>query len=182
MKGRRVRQSIATAGRGAEEWDTRVYNIDLVDRLGNRRTVLAFKINTITGDQQPNEVDAALKILPAIPDYPSIMRPTGPVDLLLGIQYAGLHLLVADKTKHIEGNLRLLTSEFGTGFLLDGYHPELNTRSVGITREAYEISHASIGKLRYGWLITRWLLNLTGINQATSGKEIRLWIQKLYTR
>ena len=100
LKGQRVTQSIATTGRAAEEWETQVYRIELVDKQGIKYPILAFEMETITGDQEPTEVAAALELLPAVPDMISIFRPSGPVDILVGIKYASLLLWLVDRKKH----------------------------------------------------------------------------------
>ena len=43
----------------------------------------------------------------------------------MDIQDASIHPVVVNKGKHKVGRLRLLTLQFGTGFLLEGSHPSL---------------------------------------------------------
>ena len=49
----------------------------------------------------------------------------GKVDLLIGTNDVRLHPYLADPHEHLKGNLRLMTSMFGTGVLIDGSHPDV---------------------------------------------------------
>ena len=52
------------------------------------------------------------------------------MDLLLGVQQAGIFPVVAGLVRHRVDNLCLLTSDFGTGVLLDGVHPALSSGAM----------------------------------------------------
>ena len=72
-----------------------------------------------------------------------ILRPKGEVDLLLGIQDADLHPFLANPKKHRVGKLRLLSSRFGTGYLLDGAHPEIKVIAKALNPAAKEKAQAT---------------------------------------
>ena len=78
--------------------------------------MMAFEIESITALLEEVDVRAAKKIFPGV-DLEAIKRPVGKIGLLIGIHQAGIFPYVADRDKHIDGNLRLLTSIFGTGSL-----------------------------------------------------------------
>ena len=67
----------------------------------------------------------------------------GDVDLLLGIQDADLHPYLAKPSKHCVGKLCLLTSRFGSGYLLDGSHPEIKVGANYLSPEAKEKSRGT---------------------------------------
>ena len=72
-----------------------------------------------------------------------IQRPTGKVDLLLGIHEARLfpnHVL------HSHDNLLLCQSSFGSGLLLIGHHPYLNPGVVTQAHHVFEKARALYGK------------------------------------
>ena len=54
-----------------------------------------------------------------------IKRPEGQVDMLIGIHAATLFPIMKNSEKDIVGDLRLLNTTFGTGWLVDGRHPEV---------------------------------------------------------
>ena len=58
--------------------------------------------------------------------WKDVARPIRPVNLLVGLNEAGLHPTGGDTNV---GKLRLLYSEFGTGKLLDGAHPSIKPSS-----------------------------------------------------
>ena len=64
-----------------------------------------------------------------------IACPMGEVDLLLGIHLAEIFPVL----QATNGNLRLLKSQFGSGFLVDGAHPEVKPTGRGMDKEAYHI-------------------------------------------
>ena len=49
-----------------------------------------------------------------------ITSPHWPVDLLIGIQLVEIHPIVDNERNDRAGNLHLLTSKFGTRYLVDG--------------------------------------------------------------
>ena len=104
--------------------------------------VLAYSIDTITAPTVHVDVRPALKVFPEV-NFHDISRPEGDVDLLLGIQDADLHPILANPTKHRVGKLRLLTSKFGSGYLLDGAHPEIKEAAYALNPGAKEKSRAT---------------------------------------
>ena len=71
--------------------------------------------------------------------FPALMRrPEGEIDLLVGIHEAGLHPRVLSCV----GNLRLMSNQFGSGYLLDGSYEQLSNSPVLLSREAYEKTHS----------------------------------------
>ena len=107
------------------------------------------------------------------------------MDLLLGTHDADLHPVLANPNKHQVGKLRLLTSKFGTGYLLDGAHPDIKvianslnsaakekTRANFITRKGSKppkVSHRTGAKV--GPKGTPKVLAKTKTEQKNSGKE-----------
>ena len=113
-------------------------------------TLLVFEIGSITASMTPVEVKPVLKLFGGeIPDLSYVRRPVGAVDLLLGVHNAGLMPVVVELERHRVGNLRILTSIFGTGMLLDGVHPALSPSAMHQTKEAFDRSHSVMGGIKY---------------------------------
>ena len=104
------------------------------------------------------DVTNALKLFPMLRDLEQISRAVGPVDLLLGIQQAELHP-VLDKSEHVVGSLRLMSSKFGTGYLLDGIHPALAPKPVVFHPDAVKKGHSVVGELVYRDVSKRKVVN-----------------------
>ena len=64
--------------------------------------------------------------------------------MLIGIQYAGLFPWVNKRERDVVGNLRLLTSKFGTGRVLDGQHPLIKGRSMLQSPDSHSISRSEV--------------------------------------
>ena len=89
-------------------------------------TILAYSMGDITTTIEEVDLRPALKVFPELGnDYSRIKRPMGKVDLLIGTNDVRLHPYLADPNRHLQGNLHLMTSMFGTGVLVDGSHPEV---------------------------------------------------------
>ena len=126
------------------EWKTKAYFIPLIDRRGVEHKVLAYSIGTITSSVDEVDLRPALEEFPELNgDYSKISRPTGSVDLLLGIRDARLHPYLANPDEHCRGDLRLLTSKFGSGYLLDGSHSRIKVEPLQLSSGATERSRGN---------------------------------------
>merc|ERR1711867_138890 len=149
-KGRPVLQTLQTTGGQIKAWQTEAYHVPLVDREGAVHRVLAFSINTITTPMDYVDVRPALKVFLEVNCLATILRPEGEVDLLLGIHYSDLHPILADPDKHRVDRLRLLTSKFGSGYLLDSAHPHIKVVASSLNLAAKEKAQATFVKKKGG--------------------------------
>ena len=60
-------------------------------------------------------MSAAMDLFSDLDSVKDVQRPNRYVDLLLGIQHAGLHPVGPKSENNVCGNLRLLESKFGSG-------------------------------------------------------------------
>ena len=142
-KGQPVLQMLLTTRGRIKPWQTEAYHVPLVDREGTVHYVLAYSIDTITSPTDYVDVRPALKVFPDVNCLATILRPVGEVDLLLGIHYSELHPVLADPVKHWVDKLRLLTSRFGSGYLLDGAHPDIKVVASLLDPAAKEKTQAT---------------------------------------
>merc|ERR1712215_647441 len=97
-------------GGKVSEWKTKANFVPLIDRGGKVHKELAYSIGIITSPTEDVDLRPALREFPELRnDYRKIMRPTGDVNLLIGIQDARLHPYITDPVEHCKGNLRLLS-------------------------------------------------------------------------
>ena len=62
-----------------------------MDNLGWDHTIPVFEIGTITASLKPVDVEPVMELFAGeIPDLSYVRRPVGEVDLLIGVQQAGL--------------------------------------------------------------------------------------------
>ena len=110
-----------TAGGKPIWWKTMAYWIPLVDMKGKVHKVLAYAMEHIMMRLNYVEVRGVARLFKGIKP-PDILRPSGEVDLLMGMEDAELH----PRVLQCVSNLRLMSSIFGTRHLLDGTHGSLN--------------------------------------------------------
>ena len=82
-----------------------------------------------------------------------IKRPQGQVDMLIGLHAAALFPTVENSEQDAVGNLRLLSTKFGTGWVVDGQHPEVVPSRMRMTLQVLHSRIDTVGKAR--WEITR---------------------------
>ena len=73
-----------------------------------------------------------------------LIRPSGEIDLLLGIGLAEIFPFLKDPELHHCGNLQILTSEFGDWYMLEGTHELLNKGSANYCHAMYGYSQATL--------------------------------------
>ena len=137
-----VRMVYTTGGKGTE-WKTMLYKIPLMKNNGDIVNVIAMGLDQVTEDMQKINHEPAGKLFPMI-DSDKLTRPWGPVDLLVGIQMAEIHPVVKDQDRHKVGNLRLLTSQFGSGYLLDGAHEDIHAQGGQLCNTAFAYSRGRV--------------------------------------
>ena len=123
LVGTEVVKVIHTASGQQKEWWTQMYHIPLTKIDGSVVTVLAMGLDQVTADIDKMDHSQAAAMFPEVEKI-KLTRPYGSVDLLLGIHMAEL-FPTQMKESHRVGNLRLLSSVFGSGFMLDGAHPSV---------------------------------------------------------
>ena len=125
------------------------YWATLLDREKGEHTLLAFEMESITAVQEGVDVSGALSLFPALKNLDQVKRPSGAVDLLVGIHHAPLHPTLNRHEDDVVGALRLLHSRFGTGFVLDGVHQSIRAKPIKLHPDVVNKGHAVAGKLCY---------------------------------
>ena len=141
IKGRECVQWVQPATKDWEEWRTVVYRVPLVDKLGQTHFIRAFEVESITSDIQRVSVDGVLHLFPST-TYDEITRPSGPVDLLIGLNHASLH---PTGPVEISGDLLVMSSQFGSGKVLCGTHPDIRASKVTFSHLANKARSALTG-------------------------------------
>ena len=140
LNGKPAKHFLKTTGEPSKEWNTVTYEVGLVDRFGNTHYVIAMEMEHMTAAQPEVDLGCITEVFPGInPD--DVKRPVGEVDMLLGIHVGGIHPTVSPE--NVVGELRLCHSLFGSGFLLDGSHPEIKIKDgydVHWLHSAYNLS------------------------------------------
>merc|ERR1711888_493815 len=140
LKGRPVKQKLVRSGADVMDWDTKANNVPLIKKDGSKVIITAMGFPDISSEIEPADVGAAMNVFPQIPSIASIKRPSGKVDLLVGINC----LKVQPKEIAREKNLSLWESDYGTGYLLGGTHPNIWLgKREALVPEALLVSHSN---------------------------------------
>ena len=106
---------------GTEKHNTAFYEVTLITHQGKKVPVIAVGLPNLTGKVSPLKEKIVSQIFPDF-DITKLRRPSGPVDLLLGADYFGLHPkkeLVSDGK-----NLSIMCGDLG--IVVQGFHPQLH--------------------------------------------------------
>ena len=97
-------------------------------------------VDKISSEIKEANVEPALEVFPRIQDLDSIKRPSGRVDLLIGLNFLEVQ---PTEVARMEG-LSLWKSKLGSGYLLGGTHPNIWLgHPEKLASDALEISRAS---------------------------------------
>ena len=121
LKGEPVTCFLKVVGNEYRTVPTMKYNITLEDRKGNLHLVTALGLDAITTLPQDPDLGPIRSLLVGYPEE-MFHRPQGRVDLLLGLRSTRLHGKVVREL----GDLRVLETPFGCGWVLKGCHPNLS--------------------------------------------------------
>ena len=141
--GTDVKNKLVRSGGDTKDWETKSYKVPLLNSDGKLIILTAMGVDEISSEIMPAKVEPALKVFSQFPDLKlkSIRRPSGTVDLLIGLNFMEVHPVeVARK----EG-LSLWKSKLGPGYLLGGTHPEIwiGNNSEILTTGAMDICRAT---------------------------------------
>jgi hypothetical protein len=75
-----------------EKLTSHLYRVPLVNQYGKTVFIKAYGIERITSDIQAVNLDGVVHLFKGV-SAEEVARPTGPVDLLIGYEYAGFHPL-----------------------------------------------------------------------------------------
>ena len=118
LRGVKVNLSIVKLGGQNEKIETMKYKLPLLDKQGHTIEFEVYGINKITSDIEHVDVESIAHLFRNI-TKDEIARPAGPVDVLIGYEYAAYH---PEREQNI-GHLVLLKNRFGR--CVGGTHPLL---------------------------------------------------------
>ena len=82
-----------------------------------------YSMDSITADLEKVDMGPVVDLFDDKVVEEQIKRPQGQVDMLIGLHVSSLFPIVENPKKDVVGDLRLLSTKFGTGWLVDGQHP-----------------------------------------------------------
>ena len=118
LHGKQVQLSITKVGGIDEKLTSHLYRVPLVNQYGKTVFIEAYGIGKITADIQAVNLDGIVHLFKGV-SAEEVTRPTRPVDLLIGYEYAGFH----PQLERRDGHLLLLKNQFGK--CIGGKHPSI---------------------------------------------------------
>ena len=109
------------------EKKTAKYDFDIMDRDGVAHRIHALGLDTVTTLPEEPDLAPIRHLLKGLPDE-VVQRPQGKVDILLGLGSSSLH----GRTRQEWGNLRLMESRFGCGWVIRGSHKLLKFPTIAM--------------------------------------------------
>merc|ERR1711867_189863 len=113
--GRPISLFMKVLSKSYKEVKTLQYEVELLDKDGKLVKVWAVGLDRLTQEAPTGDLSSAYAQFPSIPRE-KLERPCGPIDILMGQDYAGY----LPRVEESHGHLLRLSSQFGTGHLLSG--------------------------------------------------------------
>ena len=116
----------------------------MINIKGTEQELLMYSMDSISANLDEVDMGSAARLFNNKVVEEQIRRPQGQVDMLIGLHAAALFPTMEDSEQDVAGNLRLLSTKFGTGWLMDGQYlvvgPSRTLRAlhfkIGTTKKA----------------------------------------------
>ena len=114
---------------------TNIYEFDLVDMHGVRHSVWGYGIDKIIDPDETIDLNPVRPLFPHIPDEAFHPLPKRRIDILMGLNFNCLFPTGGSGIDAV-GNLKVLRSSFGSGWVVGGCHEKLKPNSVKLSTQA----------------------------------------------
>ena len=142
LRSQRIKYKLKAVGAQERVEDTEFYMFEVEDNYGMKTKIWAFGIDEIMPAPEPVDLAPVEHLFPHIPEVAFKMKSKKQVQLLIGNNFLSLHPS-GGQGRNSAGNLRALNSNFGTGWVLTGAHPLLNTSATDLTCQAVTIARVN---------------------------------------
>ena len=124
LRGWKQRCSMIRCGdlKPSEEVRTN-YRVEVVDNLGKKLEIICIEVERITSKMKHRDVGEAYSLFPHIPAG-ALEVAVGEVDIMIGQDYSAL-LASGGEGLNVVGNLRAMHCQFGSGWVLGGWHEKI---------------------------------------------------------
>ena len=120
LEGLEVKQKLVRSGGDVMDWNTKAYKVPLISKDGRKFILTAMGFEEISSHIKPADVEPALNVFPQIPSLASIKRPSGKVDLLIGLNFLEVQPREVAREKGLsmwESRARAYSHEVATGII-----------------------------------------------------------------
>ena len=114
---------------------TKIYELDLQDMYGKQHSVWGYGIDHIIDPDDPIDLSGIRHLFPHVPSDAFSLLPKRRIDILMGINYNGLHPSGGLGVDAVD-NLKALRSRFGCGWVIGGCHKDLKASPLRFSSQA----------------------------------------------
>jgi len=139
LVGEKIKLNISTVT-DTKAVDSAVYYVPLVDNNNNIHQIRALQVDSILeGLTSPNMSGVKSFFSSSIQRrwHDVSSRPTGSIDLLIGLDFLRIHPVNVE----LHNNLRVVSSQFGGGLILCGFHPMIKSSNPKMNKDVAAIRH-----------------------------------------
>ena len=116
-----------------------MYSFDLQNNEGKLRRIWGYGIEKITDPVPSVDMSGVRHLFPHLPDKVFESLTEKPLDILVGLNFLGLHPEGGQNKNKVE-NLRALKSEFSNGWVIAGSHPNLKPTRIQLSTQAIQMA------------------------------------------
>ena len=148
LVGEKINLDITTVN-GTKTINSAVYHVPVIDKKNNKHIIKALQVDCISEGLVNVDLSSVKHLFSdSVQEEWAYVssRPTGSVDLLVGLDYLCLHPV--DLEKH--ENLRVVQSQFANSLILVGSHPLLKSANIRLNEDVAAIrhyAHASVNRV-----------------------------------
>ena len=134
-----IRMRLNTPGCAEKIEDTQLYTFHVEDNYGVRTKIWAFGVDQIMPDPSEVNLMSVRHLFPHLPASAFDTPPTSKVQILIGNNFLALHPSGGQGKDSVD-NLRVLSSNFGSGWVVAGAHPSLDGSGCSLSVQALAIA------------------------------------------
>ena len=120
-----------------------MYTFNLISNKGVIYKLWGYGIERISDSIPAVDFNEARNLFPHVPNAAFDVLEEKPVDILIGLNFYGLHPEGGTGINKV-GNLKALKSEFSHGWVIAGSHPNIKTPKIKLNVEAVSIQNSMI--------------------------------------
>ena len=158
LTGEKCNFEVTGVGNKRENYNTKLYNVPIVDKSGNVHFIQAYGMPEITPVEPSCQLDKVAGLFDGL-SVEEIQRPSGQVDLLVGMNHVALQPVL----DQVQGEVALYNSMFGSGKVLGGAVGSQGSMGIGVrgainssagSLNMNVIAHAQFGNVKFDFLTT----------------------------
>ena len=125
LKPRSSTVTLNVAGGEKKRIETEMFSLKLIDRNGKSHDIWGYGVENIIETEDPVDPSSLRDLFPHIPARTFEKLQMRRIDILIGLNYAGLFPSGGEGQDCVD-NLKMMKTKFGsTGYILSGSHKEL---------------------------------------------------------